>query len=348
LWRNLERFRVYSPLGKWIKSTHFNARISEARMGKISGAAKRKKKKEREKALAEHIENLERLKLGPTKLWTGLVLHHKDVFVTHVLPKLNTTDRWFFSEANSESQGVLEYAGVDISKLCVSIHVCSSISTLEWAWNNMSWGKKDTKGRVVDHAWFCWQVACTNKLEFLKWAREVKQCEWDEWAINAATAKGNLEMLKYCFSNDCPCDEEASCKQAACKGHLDCLRFLVDKVKPSREAERTAALQAACGGHTDIVKYFIEERKISEEVKGLCVYNAARYGHLDCIKYLFGEEAKVPLNNCQYIANARYKEHTDCLNYLLERGCPEPTDEEYANFFEHVRALESQEENSFH
>ena len=57
-------------------------------MGKISGAAKRKKKKEREKALAEHIENLERLKLGPTKLWTGLVVHHKDIFAAHVLPKL--------------------------------------------------------------------------------------------------------------------------------------------------------------------------------------------------------------------------------------------------------------------
>ena len=45
----------------------------------LSGAQKRKKRKEREKALAEHIENLERLKLGATKLWTGLVLHHKDV-----------------------------------------------------------------------------------------------------------------------------------------------------------------------------------------------------------------------------------------------------------------------------
>jgi hypothetical protein len=118
-------------------------------------------------------------------------------------------------------------------------------------------------------------------------------------------------------------------------------------VKPSRETEKEAALLAALKGQTDIVKYFIEERKISEEVKGLCAYNAAGYGHLDCIKYLFGEEAKVPLNNWQYIANARYKEHTDCLNYLLERGCPEPTDEEYANFFEHVRARESQEGNSF-
>ena len=47
---------------------------------------------------AEAVADMERLKLGPTKLWTGLVLHHKDVFVSHVLSKLNRTDRWFFSE----------------------------------------------------------------------------------------------------------------------------------------------------------------------------------------------------------------------------------------------------------
>jgi len=261
---------------------------------------------------------------------------------------LDATDRFFFSKVNSESWGVLEYAGVDVSKLQWAVWRCSSISTLEWVWNDMNWGKKDKSGKVMDQAWFSEQVAGTNKLEFLKWAREVKHCEWDKRTTNKAASKGNLEILKYCFDNGCPYDEEQACLLAAGKGHLDCVRFLFDKVKPSRETEKEAALLAALKGQTDIVKYFIEERKISEEVKGLCVYNAAGYGHLDCIKYLFGEEAKVPLNNWQYIANARYKEHTDCLNYLLERGCPEPTDEEYANFFEHVRALESQEENSFH
>ena len=65
----------------------------------------------------------------------------------------------------------------------------------------------------------------------------------------------------------CPCDEEESCKLAAKGGHLDCLRFLFDKVKPSRETEKEAAQQAACGGHMDILKYFVEERKISDEVK---------------------------------------------------------------------------------
>ena len=221
-----------------------------------SGAQKRKKKKEKEEAIIkEAVEKLERLKLGPTALWTGLVLHHKDIFVSHVLSKLNGTDQSFFGLVNTQS--------------------------------------------------------------------------WGEKTINTAAEMCNLEMLKYCFSNDCPCDERASFLQAAVNGHLDCLRFLFAKVEPSRETEEEAAYQAVCRGHMDILKYFVEERKISEEVKSECVGNAARYGGLDCIKYLV-EEAKVPLNYWRYIASARYYEHSECVNYLLEKGCPEPTDEEYA------------------
>ncbi|CAL6400853.1 unnamed protein product [Bathycoccus prasinos] len=303
-------------------------------MGKgRSGAQKRKKRKEREKALAEHIENLERLKLGPTKLWTGLVLHHKDVFVSHVISKLNGTDRWFFAKANSESSGVLEYAGVKVSGLRRAVHEYTSILTLEWAWDDMDWGEKDDKGIVINQAWFCEQVAQTNKLEFLKWAREVKHCGWDERTMKVAADIGNFEMLKYCFSNGCPYDEEKSCKQAAIGGHLDCLRFLVDKVKPSRDTEGKAAIQASGYGRINILKYLVEERKIADAVKPHCVANAAGYGYLDCLKYLI-EEAKAPLDLWSYIAWARYREHHECENYLLEKGCPEPTDEEYAVFVE--------------
>ena len=303
---------------------------------KRSGAQKRKKKKEKEELAAE----MERLKLGPTELWTGLVLHHKDVFVSHVLSKLNRTDRFFFSEVNSESEKVLAYAGVDVSGLGWGACECSSISTLEWASNHMPWGEICEDGTVVrDQAWFCSQVASTNKLELLKWAREVKQCEWDEWSITVAADVGNLEMLKYCFSNGCPCDEEASCKQAAIGGNLDCVRFLFAKVEPSRETEKEVALQAVGLGHLDIVKYIVEERKIRDDLKLDCAATAALHGKLDCIKYLFGEEAKVPLNDLRYVACARYKEHTDCLYYLLEKGSPEPTDEEYARFVEEDQEL---------
>ncbi len=121
-------------------------------MGKqLSGAQKRKKKREKEELAAE----MERLKLGPTKIWTGLVLHHKDVFVSHVLPKLNTTDRYFFAKVNRESRDVLAYAGGNVSKLLLNIYECSSISTLELAWNHMSWGEKFESGTVRDQPWFC-------------------------------------------------------------------------------------------------------------------------------------------------------------------------------------------------
>ena len=324
---------------KKANSSDQNTLIIVVVMGKkqLSGARKRKKKKEREELALE----MERLKLGPTKIWTGLVLHYKDIFVSHVLPKLNTTDRCFFSKVNRESRGVLKYAGVDVSKLGWLVWECTSISTLEWSWNHIRLGRGNIDGSVMDQAWFCSGVAAMNKLELLKWAREVKHCEWNEWTINQAAIKGNLEMLKYCFSNDCPYDEEEACKQAAAGGHLDCLRFLFDKVEPSRDTEKEAALQAAGLGHTDIVRYFVEERKIWDDLKLDCVATAALHGKLDCIKYLV-EEAKVPLLHWEDIAFVRYWKHPDCENYLLEKGCPEPTDEEYARFVEATEKTEAQ------
>jgi hypothetical protein len=302
--------------------------------------------------IADAMEDMENLSLSSQKtsssspLWNGLVLHHKDIFVSHVIPKLNGTDRYFFSKVNRESRDVLKYAGLNVSKLCWNVHECSSISTLEFLWNISPWGKKDEDGTVRDQAWFCTGVAQTNKLEFLKWAREVKQCEWDEETIKTSADKGNIEMLKYCFSNDCPCDKQASCIQAAGKGHLDCIRFLVDKLKPSRKTEKDAAMLAAQFGHTDILKCFVEERKISLEGKFTCVGGAAMFGRLDCLKYLV-EEAKVPIDkwHCiawQCIACARYFEHPDCLNYFREKGCPEPTDEEYAEYKKKTKASEQQ------
>jgi hypothetical protein len=307
---------------------------------KPSGAAKRKKKKEKEEAIERAREEMERLKLGPTALWTGLALHHRDIFVSHVMPKLNETDRCFFSEANSEGVNLLEYAGVDVSELECAVNECSSISTLEIAWNDMEWGGRFNDGQVRDQAWFCSHVAATNKLEFLKWVREVKKCEWDEETINMAAQRGNLEMLKYCFARDCPCDEEESCNQAAIEGHLDCLRFLLDKLKPSREVERDATMQAAGYGHLDILKYCIEERKITECLEDCAVSaSAAGQGKLICLKYLV-EEVKVPLNDLRLVCVARFEEETESENYLLEKGAPEPTDQQYEDF---VRQIESWE-----
>ena len=48
-----------------------NRKVNVIMGKKLSGAAKRKKQKEKEEAMAEAAADLERLKLGPTALWTG-------------------------------------------------------------------------------------------------------------------------------------------------------------------------------------------------------------------------------------------------------------------------------------
>ena len=302
---------------------------------KLSGAAKRKKKKEKEEAIAEAKADLERSKLGPTKLWTGLVTHHRDIFVSHVLPKLNETDRVFFADANTESFDILEYAGVNVLELPWYVGDCSSISTLEWAWNKFSWGEEFDDGTMKDETWFCSEVTGTDELKLLKWVREVKKCEWDEMTINVAALHGNLEILKYCFANGCPYDETAACDIAVKKGDLDCLRFLFDKMKPSRETEQEVAETASQLGHVDILKYMVEERKISDTIKIYCMLHSVTKGCLNCLKYMV-EEAKVPLDDCTPIAFARYFKYPECLHYLREKGYPEPTDEQYAL---HVRSV---------
>jgi len=52
-------------------TTHMNTQGKK----NLSGAQKRKKKKEKEELAKELAADVERLKLGPTELWTGLVLH---------------------------------------------------------------------------------------------------------------------------------------------------------------------------------------------------------------------------------------------------------------------------------
>ena len=245
-------------------------------------------------------------------LWE-LIVKNDDICFTHILPRLNGTDLKFLYEVNTETRKLIKRSSRagDLKEM-FKVREISSISTLEVAWEHKSLWPRDPF-----EATFCYEVAQTNKLELLKWAREEKKCKWDWTTINAAAEKGNLEMVKYCVANECPVDTYA-CAFAASQGHLECLKYLREEVKATWDS-RTASF-AAANGHLHILEYLVE-RKYDKYDEDACEF-AAMNGHLDCLKYLH-ETAKAPWDE-HAVRYAHRDNHTECLQYLLDNNCPLP------------------------
>jgi hypothetical protein len=250
----------------------------------------------------------------------------RDIVEKHVMCKLNRTDLKFFYEVNTETRKLIKRSSRKGElKKGFKVREMSSISTLEIAWEH----KSSWRDYLKDETDFCWQVAKTNKLELLKWAREEKKCEWNVGTINMAADQGNLEMVKYCVANKCPVKEFA-CAKAAKNGHLEVFKYLREEGKAPWDS-RTAAW-AAENGHLHILEYLVE-RKFDKYSELACM-RAAKYGHLDCLKYLH-ETAKAPWDE-DAVYHAHKNNHPECVQYLLDNDCPLPSNWRYEHGELHV------------
>ncbi|CAL6384541.1 unnamed protein product [Bathycoccus prasinos] len=273
-------------------------------------------------------------------LW-DLVVNNDDICFKHILPRLNSTDVKFLYGVNGETRKLIKRSSrAEDLKKKFNIEEMSSISTLEVAWEHYPWGTYNHElEEEMDESYICWQVAETNKLELLKWAREEKKCDWDEETINMAVCQGNLEMVKYCVANECPINAEA-CACAALNGHLEILKYLREEVKAPWDY--WTAAWAARNGHLHILEYLVERK--FDQYNLLACSNAAENGHLDCLKYLH-ETAKAPWNYLAVREAHNSEEHTECLQYLLDNDCPLPEGWSYEDGELHVPESESESES---
>ena len=250
-----------------------------------------------------------------SSLWE-VIVNNDDICFQHILPRLHSNDLKFLHGVNSETRKLVKRSprARDLRKK-FEVRELSSISTLEFAWEN-----KSLWPRGWDERYFCRQVAKTNKLELLEWIREEKECKWDVVTICVAAEQGNLGMVKYCVANECPIDAEA-CLYAASEGHLEVLKYLHEEVKAPWDF-RTAAW-AAQNGHLHILEYLVERKynNFSQYDVRAC-YLAAGHGQLDCLKYL-RETAKAPWDDDAVRFAYRFH-HPECLQYLLDNDCPLP------------------------
>ncbi|CAL6427820.1 unnamed protein product [Bathycoccus prasinos] len=249
-------------------------------------------------------------------LW-DLIVNNDDICFKHILPRLNSNDVKFLHGVNGETRKLIKRSSRkgDLRE-DFEVEEMSSISTLEVAFEHCPFWASDW-----EETDFCKEVARTNKLELLKWAREVK-IEWDEGTITAAARQGNLEMVKYCVANECPIDEEA-CASAALSGHLEMLKYLHEEVKAPWDFD--TAEWAAAHGHLHILEYLVE-RKYDRYDEYACSW-AALYGQLDCLKYLH-ETAKAPWSSL-VLQQAHDNEQPECIQYLLDNNCPLPPNWRY-------------------
>ena len=228
-----------------------------------------------------------------------------------MLPRLNQTDLKFLYEVNGETRALVKRSSRkgDLKK-GFRVSEMSSISTLEFAWENKSLWPTDSERS------FCLQVARTNKLELLKWVREEKKCEWDKGTLLAATQRNNLDMVKYCVVNQCPIDSDA-CAFAAEFGHLELLKYLREEVKAPWD--RITLMRAKWSLNPALR---VPDVIVSEQ--------------LECLRYAVA-------NKCPGWVS--YASDVDILNECVrynQEGWPEPeqrTNEHYA-LFERMKALQ--------
>jgi hypothetical protein len=203
--------------------------------------------KKRSKKQKTEVDEQSPLALLFTAQWRG-------IFETHIVPKLRPrSEIKFLSMAFKNARDAVRRANIELPEK-FNISEFTSISQMELAWDNYHWGG----GRYSTQEWFCVRVAEMNKLEYLVWAREVKNCDWNERTINYAAEHGNLAMVKYCVDNRCPMGEWGYASlYAASKGHLDVLKYLHENDCPWHSL---ACSYAHSHNHVDCLNYLIEQR----------------------------------------------------------------------------------------
>ena len=174
----------------------------------------------------------------------------REIFENFIVGKLRKrSELKFLMMAFKNARDAVERSKIEVGKK-FKITELTSISQLEVAWDNYHYGVGWHSG------WFCQRVAEMNKLEYLVWLREVKNCDWNSLTIRAAVYQGNLAMVKYCVDNGCPIDAWALwC--AASKGYLDVLKYLHENDCPWSSSACAAAHNY---NRIDCLNYLIEQK----------------------------------------------------------------------------------------
>ena len=204
--------------------------------------AQMRKKEEELKEVKEELRNL-----SPTPLWKVVTdKQYKDIFETHILSKLNDLSFRVFREVNTESRDACRRSRM---KLQVTYELITYSGNPEVAEKE----SRKLEGKEAQY-FFCNRAAGMGNLALVRWLREVKKFDWNEFTINAAAKHGHLHIVTYCMEQKCRCNTSA-CANAAKSGHLDILKYLHENGAPWNSLTCTFARE---NNHPECLLYALD------------------------------------------------------------------------------------------
>ena len=155
-------------------------------------------------------------------LLEGFVADAPDVFVAHVLSRLDDGDLAVLATVNRKMRDVVFNAPVgDVRDVAAVRRELARVPNFVGSIGRLAWAKEQRGCPWNEETFTC--IARGGNVEVARWAKE-RGCPWDESTCSSAAAAGHLEMLQWLRANDCPWDEN-TCANAARGGHLEVLQW---------------------------------------------------------------------------------------------------------------------------
>jgi hypothetical protein len=162
----------------------------------------------------------------------------------------------------------------------------------------------------------CSDAAKSGNLACLQYVHERVGRNLHQQVVDAAIEGGSLECLKFAVNQGHDISYDAL-EKAAEYGRLACLQYLSVYRKGIQYSQYSNVCAAAAGaGHLDCLKFAVDKLGLPRRN---AMQSAAAGGHVACLEYLRAQGEAWNEETCSIAAqNGRI----ECLKFLHEHGCP--------------------------
>jgi ankyrin repeat protein len=144
----------------------------------------------------------------------------------------------------------------------------------------------------------------------------------DNNSLIVASKIGHLEMVKFLVNRGAwvGCVQNSAVILASEYGYLSIVKFLVYKGADIKAQDNAAVIWACKYGHLEVVKYLVSLGADITAKNNLAIIWATGNGHLDVVKYLVENGVNVTVYKNHVLKSATEKDHLDIVKYILDLG----------------------------